>query len=186
MLLAPRLRSALCAAAPLPSPARALLRRLVSGGSAAPSAPAAAGVSPYASTNVTLPSPSLHGPLSLPAGVPVWKRRPGARASLLYERTPREMLKNTQYLAAGPHDAPRPEPVHRQLRAVSDEASLELAVRGIHSMHSARTKFTTQTASLLVEAALRAGQPGVALDAFLQKNVRCVGAGGMLEEATQR
>jgi len=127
------------------------------------SAAAAAAAMP---SNVTASVPRS-GPLQLPPGAPVWKRKPGAPTQVLYERTPKEMLKNLQYLAASPHGASRPAPLHRLLERVQTRADLDLAIRGLNTLSNSKTELNRgTTARLLAEAAIRAGAPEVAVETF--------------------
>jgi hypothetical protein len=145
---------AAAAAAPAPSPPASLLARALSAHAGMP-------------TNVSVAVPRA-GPLGLPPGSPVWKRKPGAPTQVLYERTPKEMLKNVQYLAATPHHAPaRPTSLHRLLERVATRGDLDLALRGLNTLKNSRVELNKgTTARLLAEAAVRAGAPEVAVETF--------------------
>lgn len=121
--------------------------------------------SPAFPTNVTIKAPES-GPLELPKGAPVWKRKPGARSQLLFERTTKEMLKNSQYLASSPYGAPKPEALHRLLKRVENDADMDMAVKALNSMNSAKTHFTPLTAVLFAEAAVRVSKPELAVETF--------------------
>jgi hypothetical protein len=169
---ASRLAACACAAAPTTA-LRASMKRPLSAAAASAaavadsaSATAAAAVAAGFPTNVTLAAPSRSGPLDLPPGAPVWKRKPGAPDQLLYERTPREMLKNLLYLAQSPHGPMRPEALHRLLQRVGSPADFELAVKGLNVARNSRVTFTEQTATLFAAAAVRCGQSRVALEMF--------------------
>lgn len=167
-------RLAACACAASPIALRASMKRPLSAAAASAAAvadsasasAAAAAVAAGFPTNVTLAAPSRSGPLDLPPGAPVWKRKPGAPDQLLYERTPREMLKNLLYLAQSPHGPMRPEALHRLLQRVGSAADFELAVKGLNVARNSRVTFTEQTATLFAAAAVRCGQPRVALEMF--------------------
>ena len=142
---------------------RASLKRSLSAAAAAAPAAASEAAASGFPTNVTLSAPADKGPINLPN---VWKRKPGSPGALLYERTPKEMLKNLQYLASTPHGDPRPEALHRLLLRVKTPEDLELALKGFNTLRNSRTRFGVATATLFAAAAVAAGKPEVALDLF--------------------
>ena len=113
-------------------------------------------------------APTPSGPIG---GIPgAWRRKPGAKAQVLIDLTLADSLANLRFMCASPHGPPSPEAFHRVLRHITTAADLEALTKALAVARRAATRFDEQTASLLVDAALRAGQPSYALDVFRRAN----------------
>lgn len=111
------------------------------------------------------PAPSPSGPI---VGVPnAWRRKPGARETqVLVDASLADSLANLRFSCASPHGPPSPEALHRVLRRVAAPGDLEVVTKALGVARRAAMRVNEHTASLLVDAALRAGSPAYALDVF--------------------
>lgn len=111
------------------------------------------------------PAPTPSGPID---GVPgAWRRKPGARQTqVLVDRTLADSIANLRFACASPHGPPSPDALHRVLRHVATSEDLEVLTKAFSVARRAAMRCDAETASLLVDAAIRVGRPAFALDIF--------------------